>query len=117
MARSLRPLPAKGTVKATLSEKMERFHARNRSTGFDWSKMETKTLRTVLAVVGQNGGAIQFGAAMGGKGVTAKVFLDGDRLVEHFTLPDELEEWLNFVIDMLSSGSEDPRQVYAVGDD
>lgn len=115
MAGQLRPLPAKQVKPPTLAERMETAQRRRVVTGFQWHMVDSRLVMCALAVTQQAGGAIQFGSSMGGKGLTGKLFLNGEKLTEYFSLPDELEEWLNYVIDLLASGAEDPRESFQVG--
>lgn len=83
---------------------------RNRQQLLDWRGVDDLQLRTALAVAGQAGATISFAPALGGIGVTVRVYHGETQDQEYAGSAVELNELLALIVQGYASKSEDPYQ-------
>jgi len=94
-------------------ERSELFvRRRNRQELLNWKDVNDLTLRTALACAGQAGATLSFAPALGGIGVTVRVYKGDHADSEYAGNAEELNELLELIIEGYASTSEDPYQVY-----
>lgn len=85
---------------------------RNRKkTGVRWNDTNPEWLRYAAAACTQNNATLVLAPAMGGIGVTIRVWKGEDKWVEYANSPDEFDGWMEAIGDYYASGSEDLRLV------
>lgn len=98
-----------------MSEKMARWAARRESTGLRWSDIDTLSLYAALETAINEGCAVMFAPAAGGKGVMVKIYQDGNSHAEYAVLAEELNQILDQMVDTFQSSSEDAREAIRGG--
>lgn len=88
---------------------------RNRQELLNWKDVDDLTLRAALGVAMSAGATLSFAPALGGIGVTVRVYHGDHRDSEYAGNAAELCELLDLIIDGFQSGSEDARQAYRRG--
>lgn len=103
----VRPLP----TEAKRQNPFDRKRPANRLRGVDWSKVDMDMLRYAAAATVTASATLVLSSAMGGIGVTIRVWAGDDKWVEYAGNADELNDWLEAIGDHYSSTSEDLRMV------
>lgn len=92
-------------------ERSELFVARrNRQQLLNWKEVDDLKLRTALSVAGQAGATLSFAPALGGIGVTVRVYCGETADSEYAGTAGELNELLDLIVRGYASKSEDPYQ-------
>lgn len=103
---------SKPTSRYTAKPQLTLFADRTRTTIFDWREVDDRVMRTALGVALSAGAMLGFSRASGGAGVMLKVW-HGDATASEFAAnAGELNELLRFVIEHMSSSSEDTWEMY-----
>ena len=94
-------------------ERSELFvRRRNRQELLNWKDVSDLTLRTALSVAGQAGATVSFAPALGGIGVTVRVYKGDTADSEYAGNAEELNELLELIIEGYASSSEDPYEAH-----
>jgi len=104
-------MPRKPNVQRNQSprERSELFvRRRNRQELLNWKGVNDLVLRTALSVAGQAGATISFAPALGGIGVTVRVYQGDTADSEYAGSAEELNELLGLIVEGYASKSEDP---------
>jgi len=83
--------------------------------GVDWAKVDPTLIQYAAAAVVTVNATLVLSSAMGGIGVTIRVWAGDDKWVEYAGTAEELNEWLEAVGDHYASSSEDLRTVLGIG--
>ena len=92
-------------------ERSELFVARrNRQQLLNWKEVDDLALRCALSCAGQVGATISFAPALGGIGITVRVYKGDTQDSEYAGSAEELNELLHLIVQGYASKSEDPYQ-------
>lgn len=92
------------------------FNRRKSQRGLDWREVESVALKGAILNATSEGVAIMFTQAAGGIGICMRLLLGGDkREVVYAVTAEDLNQYLDQVIDAFASSSEDPRAALAGG--
>jgi len=108
-------MPRKPNIQRNQSprERSELFvRRRNRQELLNWKEVSDLTLRTALATCGQAGATLSFAPALGGIGVTVRVYHGDHADNEYAGNGEELNELLELIIEGFGSKSEDPYEAW-----
>lgn len=89
---------------------------RNRSELFNWAGVNRPTLLAALAVAGQESVTVSFAPAIGGIGVTVRIYAGNKYDDGYAGTAEELNELLDLIIAEYQSSSEDARQAFIDGE-
>lgn len=110
-----RPPKLNSNGNRAMSGKMDLFKKRASAIQFDWVAVDPIELLAALTCALNEGAALMFSPASGGKGVCLKVFQGDSKAIEYATLPEELTSLLEQVADHYASGTEDIRESIRLG--
>jgi len=106
---------AKGKSQS-VDERMAAWSRRKGTTGVDFKEVSGVSLKSALHVVIAEGAALTISAAMGGRGVCLKLWLDGQPKTEYAATAEEVNELLDGLVEALGSASEDIRTAMSGGE-
>lgn len=101
--RSLRPVGPK----ESLADKMAKFQRNKESLGVNWSRVNPALLKACVLAATDNGAAVMFSTASGGRGVCLTLFDNGDKVKLYAIDQEELEEHMNTIVELFTDGSQD----------
>jgi len=101
-----------GKRQMSTRERSELFvKRRNKQQMLDWTLVDQVELLTALTVGMREGATLSFAPAQGGIGVTLRVYRGDYADTEFAGSHEELTELLSLIVDGMSEGSEDPREI------
>lgn len=93
-----------------LSEKMRQFAARRDSTGVRWSEISPLTMFAALHCALNEGCAVMYAPAAGGRGIMVKLYQEGNSHPEFAVTAEELNLIHDQMIDAFQGEAEDVRE-------
>lgn len=110
------PIQAPKTGRKSFDEVFATYAARRDSTGLDWRKVSGTSLKTAILAVHSQDMAIMLSPATGGLGICVSLYQNREKRQEYFMVADELNVYLEWIIDTFSNSGEDVRQAMAGGE-
>jgi len=92
-----------GNAKPNVEEsKRRRRQSRGSGVAADWATVDGEKLRRAIAIVGRSGGALRFGYTRDGGSYAIGVLGDGDPYTEYLRPTDDIDAYLEGIIDRWS---------------
>lgn len=113
MARKFEPI--RKVSEAQKASPFERAKKALRERGVDWAQVDPDLIRYAATAVVTANATLVLSSAMGGLGVTIRVWAGDDKWVEYASTAAQLNDWLESIGDHYASTSEDLRLVLGMG--